>query len=118
MQYGLWWDRPDIRNDIEKIIIREVEFPPRSSEYTHATRTLEPESPEFQKIIKAVGSGWKNESMVILKIPSYTVEITYTDGSKTKVEVFGNFMRIKSQGVFRSLRNVSEIIKAELKTTE
>lgn len=124
MAYGYWWNRPDLKNDIEKIVISEGGFippPPIGVEYTDTTKTLTPESPEFHKIVRAIKSGWKYEPLVLLKMPSYIVEITHTDGSETEVDVFGNFMRIESRGdvqVFRSLRNVSEIIEDELKLTE
>jgi hypothetical protein len=116
MGYGFWWDRPDFRDDIDKIVVSEGGFILPGVEYTEITLT--PESPEFQKIVRSIHSGWKYEPLVILKMPSYIVEITHSDGSKTTVGVFGNFIRIKTEDdvqIYRSLRNISELIEEELK---
>ncbi len=83
------------------------------------TVMLTPDSPEFQNIISTIEGGWRdNKYLAGIKVASHIVEITYEDGSETRIDVEGKTMRIESNSdvrLYRSLRSVSGMIEDELK---
>ncbi len=120
IEYGLWWDRPDLGNNIVKIEISEGGFVPPGVEYTSVVLT--PDSKEFQNITDIIESGWSyHVALGGIKVSSYIVEITYSDGSLTKVDMAGKIIRVETTNdvqLYKSRRNLSEAIEKELNITK
>lgn len=114
-----WWDRPLFDNDKVQIEVFEGRFQIPGNK---PVKMLNPDSQVGSMIIKDIEESWRDHR--VLLFPShYVLNVIYANGDEDIVCIGASLVSIESHStegkkVYRSKKNISEIIKNAIESKE